>query len=113
MELIFNRINLKKNTTFDFRDIEIELPKNLPANDVELIDEMLKLNGIISEQTIVEKLGYNYISEKEKKDQEADENMLQNMERMQMLQIMNPNPEEVEVTEELENEPDREALEEV
>lgn len=85
-ELIFNRINLKKGTTFDFRDIEIEIPKNLPANDVELIDEMLKLNGLISNQTIVEKLGYNYLSEKEKLDQEAETNMMQNIERMQMLQ---------------------------
>lgn len=85
-ELIFNRINLKKGTTFDFRDIEIEIPKNLPANDVELIDEMLKLNGLISQQTIVEKLGYNYLSEKEKLDQEAETNMMQNIERMQMLQ---------------------------
>ena len=85
-ELIFNRINLKKGTEFDFRDIEIELPKNLPANDVELIDEMMKLQGIISDQTIVEKLGYNYLSEKEKKDQEAESNLVQNMERMQLLQ---------------------------
>lgn len=85
-ELIFNRINLKKGTTFDFRDIEIELPKNLPANDVELTDQMLKLNGLVSQQTIVEKLGYNYLSEKEKLDMEAESNMLQNIERMQMLE---------------------------
>ena len=92
-ELIFNRINLKKGTTFDFRDIEIEIPKNLPANDVELIDEMLKLNGLISNQTIVEKLGYNYLSEKEKLDQESEVAMLQNIERMQALQAVSPQPE--------------------
>ena len=85
-ELIFNRINLKKGTTFDFRDVIIELPKNLPANDVELIDEMLKLQNLISNQTIVEKLGYDYLSEKEKIDTEAEENMVQNIERMQVLQ---------------------------
>ena len=87
-ELIFNRINLKKNTTFDFRDIEIELPKNLPANDVELIDEMLKLQNIISNQTIVEKLGYNYLSEKEKMDQESDEAVMKNLENMMRLQAV-------------------------
>ena len=98
-ELIFNRINLKKGTTFDFRDINIELPKNLPANDVELIDEMLKLQNIISHQTIVEKLGYDYISEKEKIDTEAEENMVQNIERMQLLQntgVMNQEISELE-----------------
>ena len=84
-ELIFNRINLKKGTNYDFRDIEIELPKNLPANDVELIDEMLKLQNIISNQTIVEKLGYNYLSEKEKMDQENEEAVLQNLENMMRM----------------------------
>ena len=98
-ELIFNRINLKKGTTFDFRDVIIELPKNLPANDVELIDEMLKLQNLISNQTIVEKLGYDYLSEKEKIDTEAEENMVQNIERMQMLQatgVMNQDVAELE-----------------
>lgn len=98
-ELIFNRINLKKGTTFDFRDINIELPKNLPANDVELIDEMLKLQNIISHQTIVEKLGYDYLSEKEKIDTEAEENMVQNIERMQLLQatgVMNQDVSELD-----------------
>lgn len=84
-ELIFDRINLKKNTNYDFRDIKIELPKNLPANDDEKIDSTLKLQNVLSEQTIIEKLGYNYIDEKNKKDNEAEDNMIKNIERMQML----------------------------
>lgn len=84
-ELIFNRINLKKETKYDFRDINIELPKNLPANDDEKIDSALKMQNILSEQTIIEKLGYNYIDEKNKKDAEAEDNMLANIERMKML----------------------------
>lgn len=84
-ELIFGRINLKKSTSFDFRDIEIDLPKNLPANDDEKIDSMLKLQNVLSLQTIIEKLGYNYLDEKNKKDAEAEDNMLNNIERMQML----------------------------
>ena len=84
-ELIFNRINLKKGTQFDFRDIDIDLPKNLPANDDERIDSMLKLQSILSEQTIIEKLGYNYLDEKNKKDSESEDNMLANIERMKML----------------------------
>ena len=85
-ELIFGRINLKNSTNYDFRDINIDLPKNLPANDDERIDSMLKLQGILSEQTIIEKVGYNYLDEKNKKDIEAEENMLNNIERMKMLQ---------------------------
>ena len=85
-ELIFGRINLKNGTNYDFRDISIDIPKNLPANDDERIDSMLKLQGILSEQTIIEKVGYNYLDEKNKKDLEAEENMINNIERMKMLQ---------------------------
>ena len=85
-ELILGRINLKLDSDFDFRDIDIELPKNLPANDDEKIDSMLKLQNVLSLQTIIEKLGYNYLDEKTKKDTEAEENMINNIERMQMLE---------------------------
>lgn len=81
-ELIFGRINLKKGTNFDFRDIEIEIPKNLPANDDERIDSLLKLKDIISDQTIIEKLGYNYKSEKTKMDEEAESNFEENMNKI-------------------------------
>ena len=84
-ELIFGRINLKKNTKYDFRDIDIELPKNLPANDDEKIDTTLKLQNILSEQTIMEKLGFNYLEEKTKKDAESEENILKNMETIERL----------------------------
>lgn len=78
-ELIFNRINLKKGTKFDFRDISIDLPKNLPSNNDEMIDSMLKLQGLISNQTIVEKLGYNYLAENEKMLNENEEKIEANM----------------------------------
>ena len=97
-ELIFNRINLKKSTSFDFRDIDIDLPKNLPANDDERIDSMMKLQSLLSEQTIIEKLGYNYLDEKNKKDAEAEDNMMSNIERMQQLQGMGATEEVQEQT---------------
>ena len=84
-ELIFNRLNLKNGTDFDFRDIEVELPKNLPANDDELITSMLKLKGTISDQTIVEKLGYNYNVEKQNAEEETADKILQNIEQMQLM----------------------------
>lgn len=90
-ELIFGRINLKKNTKYDFRDINIELPKNLPSSDDERIDGILKLQNVLSEQTIIEKLGYNYIDEKNKKDSESESNMISNIERMQKLSNVGAN----------------------
>ena len=98
-ELIFNRINLKKGTNFDFRDIDIDLPKNLPANDDERIDSMMKLKDVLSEQTIIEKLGFNYLDEKNKKDAEAEDNMISNIERMKQLQTMGGDIEETTIQE--------------
>lgn len=84
-ELIFGRINMKKQTDYDFRDIAVDIPKNLPANDSELADQLLRLKGLISDETITEKLGYNYLSEKEKINEESMDNILTNMEQMSAL----------------------------
>lgn len=78
-ELIFNRINMKKSTKFDFRDINIELPVNIPTNEQEEVDNILKLKDIISDETIITKLGYNYKSERAKMDEEAESNFENNM----------------------------------
>lgn len=72
-ELIFGRINMKFSTNYDFRYITIDIPKNLPSMEDENIDRMMKLDGILSEQTIVESLGYDYESEKAKKEDEVDD----------------------------------------
>lgn len=98
-ELIFGRINLKKSTNYDFRDINIELPKNLPANDDEKIDSTLKLQNILSDQTIIERLGYNYLDEKNKKDNEAEDNMISNIEKMKMLEVGGANDDETTIQE--------------
>lgn len=88
-ELIFNRINLKKGTGFDFRDIAIKLPKNLPDNSDEYIDRTLKLKDIISDQTVIEQLGYDYFGEKQKMDQENEDNMQKNLEQMKKMKGTN------------------------
>lgn len=72
-ELIFGRINSKFSTNYDFRYITIDIPKNLPSMEDETIDRMMKLNGILSEETVIEELGYDYESEKLKKENEVNE----------------------------------------
>lgn len=85
-ELIFNRINLKKGTKFDFRDVSIDLPANLPANESEVIDMWLKLRGLASDETITERLplGLDYTSEKNKIDTQNQENIENNIKNMTM-----------------------------
>lgn len=86
-ELVFNRINLKKGTEFDFRDVSINLPGNLPANESEVIDMWLKVRGLASDETITERLplGLDYTSEKNKIDAQNEANMQKNLEHMQKL----------------------------
>lgn len=86
-ELITSRINLKKNTEYDFRDIEVILTRNLPSNNQEIIDIWLKLRGLLSDKTVIEHLPYDLDSESElaEIDTQNEANMQKNMKNMQML----------------------------
>lgn len=77
-ELIFDRVNLKSNSNYDFRDIKITLNKNLPANENEIVDMYMKLRGLISDDTIIERLPLNFDATSElNKMQQQDEEELQ------------------------------------
>lgn len=86
-ELVFNRMNLKKGTEFDFRDVSIALPDNLPANESEVIDMWLKLRGLVSDETVTERLplDLNYQNEMNKMDMQNERNIETNLRQMQML----------------------------
>ncbi len=111
-ELIFGRINIKKQTNFDFRDIAVDIPKNLPANDNELAQQMLALRGLVSNETIIEKLGYNYLAEKEKLQAETMDNITANMEQMALMQGAGMTPGQLEGDEEATPEEEPEEREE-
>lgn len=86
-EMITSRINLKKSTNYDFRDIEIILTRNLPSNNQEIIDNWLRLRGLLSDKTVIEHLPFELDSESElaEIDNQNELNMKKNMENMQML----------------------------
>ena len=64
-QIIIARINLKKNTEFDFKDIEVILTRNVPINQQEITDNWLKLRGLISDNTVIDHLPYDLDSESE------------------------------------------------
>jgi len=68
-ELVFDRLNIK-GTQYDFRDITITLNKNLPANENEVVDMYMKLRGLISDETIIERLPLNFDSKSEESKME-------------------------------------------
>jgi len=86
-EMITSRINLKKSTKYDFRDVEIILTRNLPSNNQEIVDSWLKLRGLLSDKTVIEHLPFDLDSESElaEIDNQNEINMKKNMENMQML----------------------------
>ena len=64
-EMIVSRINIKKSTMYDFRDIEVILTRNLPTNNQEIVDNWLKLRGLLSDKTVIKHLPFDLDSESE------------------------------------------------
>lgn len=73
-ENLTNRINIKKNTKYDFRDIQININTSIPTDDGEIVDNWLKLRGLISESTILENLPYDLDAESELKKKKEEDN---------------------------------------
>ena len=84
-EMITNRINVKKNTEYDFRDIDVILVRNLPQNNQEILDNWLKLRGLLSDKTIIDHLPFDLDAESEltEMDLQNQENIEKNIENMQ------------------------------
>ena len=82
-ENITDRINVKKNKKFDFRDILITINTSIPTDDGEVVDNWLKLRGLISDATILENLPYDLDAESElkKMKEQNEENMEEAVER--------------------------------
>lgn len=82
--MITERINTKHGTDFDFRDIEIILNRNLPTNNKEIVDNWLKLRGLVSDKTVIDHLPYDLdaeseLAEMEEQNEEAIERQMEIM----------------------------------
>lgn len=93
-ELVFDRLNIK-GTQYDFRDITITLNKNLPANENEVVDMYMKLRGLISDETIIERLPLNFDSKSEEsKMEEQDQKELdKELNKAEAFNKVSPNEE--------------------
>lgn len=85
--MITERINLKKNKEYDFRDIEIILTRNLPTDTESVVNAWLKLRGLLSDKTVIDHLPYDLDSEAElaEMDLQNQENIEKNLENMQKM----------------------------
>ena len=80
-ENIVDRINIKKGTKFDFRDLDIIINASIPTDDSEVIDMWLKLKDMVSDETILSNLPLeiDVESEMKKMKDEAQDNFEENM----------------------------------
>ena len=109
-ELIIDRINKEKNKKYDFREIQIELQRNMPADKNDIVDMAMKLRGLLSDESVMGMLPYDLDVESElaKVKKQNDENMQDNIDTMKRL----GNNKETEKEEVIEKEENKDITEE-
>ena len=85
--IILEKFNKEKGKTYDFRDIEIKLNRNLPSDKATDITNALKLRGLLPDETVINllKLDLDATSELAKMDLQNEENIQKNLEQMQIM----------------------------
>ncbi|MBO5004886.1 MAG: phage portal protein [Clostridia bacterium] len=87
-EIILNKFNKEKGKTFDFRDIEVKLQRNVPSDRATDITNALKLRGLLSDETVINSLNMDLDAKNEisKMDMQNEENIQKNIENVQKIQ---------------------------
>lgn len=85
--IILEKFNKEKGKTYDFRDIEVKLNRNLPSDTATTITNAMKIRGLVSDDTVINLLGLDLDSTSElaKMDLQNEENIQKNLEQMQMM----------------------------
>nr|DAV69977.1 MAG TPA: PORTAL PROTEIN [Caudoviricetes sp.] len=85
--IILEKFNKEKGKTYDFRDIEVKLNRNLPSDRATDITNALKVRGLLSDETVINLLNLDLdaTSELAKVDLQNEENIQKNLEQMQMM----------------------------
>jgi SPP1 family phage portal protein len=88
-ELIFGRINLKKNTKYDFRDVKVKLYRNLPTDKYTETTSALSLRGLLSDATVIDMLPYELdpISEMNKIEQKEEPQIAERIQEIQEIEV--------------------------
>ena len=82
--IILEKFNKEKGKTYDFRDIEVKLNRNLPSDKATDITNALKVRGLLPDETVINLLNLDLdaTSELAKMDLQNEENMQKNLENM-------------------------------
>lgn len=85
--IILEKFNKEKSKTYDFRDIEVKLNRNLPSDIATTITNAMKIRGLVSDETVINLLNLDLdaTSELAKMDLQNEENIKKNLQQMQMM----------------------------
>lgn len=85
--IILEKFNKEKSKTYDFRDVEVKLNRNLPSDKATDITNALKVRGLLPDETVINLLNLDLdaTSELAKMDLQNEENIQKNLEQMQMM----------------------------
>lgn len=85
--IILEKFNKEKGKTYDFRDVEVKLNRNLPSDKATDITNALKVRGLLPDETVINLLNLDLdaTSELAKMDLQNEENIQKNLEQMQMM----------------------------
>ena len=84
-EAFTERINLKKGTKYDFRNLKIQLQRNMPTDKKAETDKALSLRGLICDESVINLLPdeFDASSEIEKMKKQNEENLEENMKKIE------------------------------
>ena len=79
------KVNLKKHTNYDFRNLKIKLQRNMPTDKKAETDRALSLRGLLCDETIINLLPdeLDASSEIEKMRTQSEENLENNMNKIE------------------------------
>lgn len=86
-EIILNKFNKDKGKHYDFRDIIIQLQRNIPSDRTTDITNSLKLRGLLSDDTVISLLNLDLdsVSELNKMKIQNEENIEENLKNMSKM----------------------------
>lgn len=92
-EIILNKFNKEKGKTYDFRDIEITLQRNVPTDTKTETERAKGLRGLLCDETVISMLpdDLDAQSEIDKMKQQNAENMQSNLDAMKKIGNANKN----------------------
>lgn len=90
-EAFTNRINLKKSTKYDFRNLKIKLQRNMPTDKQAETTRALSLRGLVCDETVINMLPdeLDASSEIEKMKNQSEENLEDNMKKIESFNKTN------------------------